>query len=1021
MRQRIELIFLLFFVSGFGGLIYESVWSQYVKLFLGHAAYAQTLVLVVFIGGLAGGSWITSRFAKRISNPLRIYAMVEAVTGLLALAFDPVFRASTDWAYAWLLPATCDPSASVCISQWALSALLLAPQSLLLGSTFPLVSSALLRISSQQAGHDISTLYFLNSLGAALGVLASAFLLIPSVGLPGTLVTAAIANMVVALGAFLLSSRAPAALAMAPAVDQRMPPRLDERRFIFLLLATAALTGLSSFIYEIAWIRMLTLVLGASTYSFELMLASFILGLALGGWWIRRRIDDYPDTVRLLAIVQVVMGAAAAATLPLYAASFDFMAWLISSVTRNEGGFVLFNVTSTTIALAVMLPATICAGMTLPLITYRLLLSREGERSLGRVYAVNTLGSILGVVLAVHFLLPVIGVKAALVTGATIDVALGLGLLILASPGGSWRARWPAFAAMAVLAVFAFAVQDDPHRSASGVFRTGAAHIGPGNEVIYHRDGKTATVDVIDARLNRSIRTNGKPDAAIGTQAGVAPSGDEATMTLLAVLPMGHAPAAKKAAVIGFGSGMSTSLLLASPTFERVDTIEIEPAMVEGAKAFRPFNSNAYDDPRSRIVIDDAKSYFARSQNRYDIIVSEPSNPWVSGVSSLFTEEFYARISLYLNEGGVFSQWLHTYEMDPTTFASIVKAFSKVFPDYIVYNTIDADVVLIARKGGHTGRFDPSVLKLPKLQFMLERLKLTEAETITHRALASGRVMTPYFATYGAPANSDYFPFVDHRTGKARFTRPNVRDFPELQTSVIPVLEMIDGTYRPISRRITLQESTEAEVVTNEAWMLHDTMLGTGPSRAATPMVEMRELAARLVRSWAVDCRTSPTFVQLLPAMVDVAQAMNPPLEAKVAAEAWQPVLSSPCNASLDATQRAWLDLFAATARRDAEAMASVGDRLLATQKGKPSADSEFAFVAAVTGHVCRGEIDKARELLARGNEYRQLEVRRIVGRAPPSERRDPAGSRTPAARLPGRGAYFGRHAFAVSGRPLDR
>src|SRR5262249_32883217 len=158
-----------------------------------------TLVLVVFIGGLALGAWLVSRIAERVRNPLRIYAGVELATGLLGLAFHWIFNVAIDWGYSTLLPAACEPSSSFCAAQWGLSALLLAPQSIMLGATFPLVSSAVLRLSGDQPGHDIASLYFLNSLGAVLGVLASAFILIPSVGLPGTLQTAGIANVLLAM------------------------------------------------------------------------------------------------------------------------------------------------------------------------------------------------------------------------------------------------------------------------------------------------------------------------------------------------------------------------------------------------------------------------------------------------------------------------------------------------------------------------------------------------------------------------------------------------------------------------------------------------------------------------------------------------------------------------------------------------------------------------------------------------------------------------------------------------------
>jgi spermidine synthase len=328
------------------------------------------------------------------------------------------------------------------------------------------------------------------------------------------------------------------------------------------------------------------------------------------------------------------------------------------------------------------------------------------------------------VIVAVHLLLVPLGVRGALLVAAAIDVALGAGLIVAIRARGA-PVRFPAgvVASVAFLVAVAVAFQIDPLRAASGVFRHGVASLSRSDTVIFHRDGKTATVDVVESADGmRAIRTNGKVDAAIAMRGGMPPTLDEFTMTLLAVLPLGHQPTAKTAAVIGFGSGMSTAMLLASPTLTRVDTIEIEPAMVDGAQHFRPRTDAAFTDPRSRIVIDDAKSYFARGGERYDIIVSEPSNPWVSGVSSLFTEEFYRRTAAYLNDGGVLSQWMHTYDMDSATLASILAALSKTFPEYLVYMSAEGDLVVIARKGGRPGRFDQSVLSIPALQPMFNVL-----------------------------------------------------------------------------------------------------------------------------------------------------------------------------------------------------------------------------------------------------------------------------------------------------------
>src|SRR5258706_375172 len=455
MNARASAVLFLFFVSGLCGLIYESVWTHYVKLFLGHAAYAQTLVLVVFVGGLALGSYLCARMAQRIANPLRVYAAMEAAIGFFALVFHPIFLAAVEWGYRSLLPSACEPGAAYCMPQWALAAALLAPQSILLGA--------------------------------------------------------------------------------------------------------ALLTGLSSFIYEIAWVRMLSLVLGASTHAFELMLASFILGLAFGGLWIRRHLDTSEDPMRLLGVIQIVMGILAALSIPIYNGSFDLMAWLLSALDHNDAGYVLFNLSSTLIALLVMLPTTFCAGTTLPLVTYRLLRSPTRERSLGLAYSVNTAGCVLGVVITVHFLLRACGLNGTLLIGALIDAGLGA-LILLFSTAAPRRAQLaPALGGLAMLTVIAFAFQIDVRRSSSGVFRTGQARLAPNDKIAFHRDGKTATVDVLESRGTRAIRTNGKTDAALSIDPKGPASGDEYTMVMLSALPLAHHPDARTAPVIGLGPGRSTA------------------------------------------------------------------------------------------------------------------------------------------------------------------------------------------------------------------------------------------------------------------------------------------------------------------------------------------------------------------------------------------------------------------------------------------------------------------------------
>ena len=278
-------------------------------------------------------------------------------------------------------------------------------------------------------------------------------------------------------------------------------------------------------------------------------------------------------------------------------------------------------------ALVVMLPATFLAGTTLPLITAMLVRAGHGEKSIGAVYGANTIGAIVGVALAVHVGLPLLGLKAALVAGAALDMGIGLALLSRSS-GGRVVVPWaPAGLATAAVAGVLLFVHFDTGLMASGVFRESQGFVRRSEDVLFHKDGKTATVSVTMEHGIKGIRTNGKVDATVQTVPGAEPPLDEPTQTMAAALPLLLKPDARRVANIGFGSGVTTHVLLSLPTLQSVDTIEIEAAMVEGARRFRPRNERAFVDPRSHIVIDDAKTFFASERRPYDVIVSEPSNP----------------------------------------------------------------------------------------------------------------------------------------------------------------------------------------------------------------------------------------------------------------------------------------------------------------------------------------------------------------------------------------------------------
>ena len=950
----------VFFVSGFCGLIYESIWSHYLKLFVGHAAYAQTVVLVVFIGGLALGAYIVGRRAERIRQPLLAYAIVEAIVGIISLVFHGIFVGATAWAFDSLLPQACTQQ-SACVAQWVVAALLILPQSILLGSTFPLMTAGILRIAPDKPGERIALLYFLNSLGAVVGVLASGFILIPAVGLPGALMTAGLLNIAVALAAYMFA-RAP----RQQAARWGGATMSTSRPMSLLLLLVAGLTGLSSFIYEIAWIRMLSLVTGASTHSFELMLAAFILGLALGGAWIRRRIDRLDDVLATLAIVQILMGVAAVATFPIYVRTFDFLAWLLSSLNRTDGGYLLYNIASHLVALAVMLPATILAGMTLPLITAALLLrSSYGEKAIGLVYSANTFGAIVGIVVAVHFALGALGLKGALLLGGAIDVALGAALMLVPQ-GKSAPRRGLAFAlcGLGAMAIVAWAFPIGPERLASGVYRHASADLPKGTKVLYHEDGKTSTITVVDTQAARSIRTNGKPDAAFGHDLR-APSTDEYTMTLAALLPLAHRPGARDAAVIGFGSGMTTATLLASPTLRRVDTIEIEAKVIDAARHFGSRVQAAYEDPRSRIVIDDAKSYFSRGANRYDIIVSEPSNPWVSGVASLFTREFYARVKRHLDGDGIFVQWLQAYEFDDALMATIFRALDAEFAHYVVYAANDGDMIIVASSVALAPLAQEPFESWPAMKTLLQRFALDSRSELEWRRLAGRPSIRSVVATLRAGENSDYFPVVDQLAPVARFRQTKADLLIRLAQSPVPVVEMLEGRAQSVTPGTPATAPFVSGGQRGNVTIARNIAAFVSAQATLEPSLVLPRDTG-LLRAILWDCAAVPPRVEVSALLLEIAGYVNAALSGPEATEVWRNVRNAPCASRLDAAQSRWLDLFEATAQRSATRMSATGLALLKHAPATPPLLS-YALMATSTGMITEQRYAEAEALLGHG------------------------------------------------------
>lgn len=984
--------FFIFALSGFSGLIYQSIWSHYLKLFLGHSAYAQILVLVIFMSGMAIGAWVASLMSGRLRNLLLAYAIVEGIIGLFALGFHNIFIISTDYAYDTVIPNLSNID-NVHLFKWGLAAILILPQSILLGMTFPFMSAGLIRRFSNIPGYALSTLYFTNSFGAAIGVLVSGFVLIGFVGLPGTVMSAGLINIVLALWVWLLCrSDKPLPNLIETLKSSQTTPASTGLLWAFLWVA--ALTGLASFIYEIAWIRMLSLVLGSSTHSFELMLSAFILGLALGSFWIRGRIDHFQQPLKVLGLIQIAMGFLALATIFIYGESFEWMVFILKGLQRTEEGYFLFHLSSHVIALLIMLPATFCAGMTLPLLTHYLVTRGHGEKSIGRIYAANTLGSIIGVVLAIQWIMPQWGLKNLLLIGGAIDIVLGVLLLIRASTTESRQTwYWAAIASVSGIALLiggSFFYQLNQTKMASGVFRSGEIYRDDEVDIRYQRDGKTASVTtaVIDSTM--FIRTNGKIDAGVqlirDPEIGFQVYDDSPTMLLLGILPWATHPNAKDVAVIGMGSGMSSHTLLHFPNIERVDTIEIEPAIVEGAKFFGKYVEKVFNDPRSHIHIEDAKTYFTNNRSQYDIIVSEPSNPWVSGVAGLFSKEFYARVVQHIKPNGIFAQWIQIYEIDVELIVSILKALAPHFSDYAMYSAMGGDLIILAKPQGQLPQHFADVFAVPSIAKELNFVYIHNMSDLYVRKIAPKALIDKLIAAYPIAANSDYFPILDLEASRTQYLKNTANALFDLRTSSMPLWQVLlqedpKQHWEKVSNDPFLSTITGAHITRAMRDYVYATQTGQFTQDFSQLPVDKLQLIQSFIQV-QYQCQADLLLKLWLPKMHDVLRMVLSYLPPEDAEIFWEIIENAPCFAEFPPRIKQWLALYKAINRSELGKIPPLVHKLLIFSSGSaepkqivPFKTNEYLVTVGLLAYLATENYADALKLWQHYGNYKNLSL----------------------------------------------
>ena len=673
------LLGLCFVLSGATGLIYEVLWARMLGLVFGATTLAVSTVLAAFMGGLALGSALAGKLASRIRKPIATYGLMEIGIAIYALLVPFLFR-WIDHVYVVIWQQFQPGFFTFSLWRFLLSSLVLLVPTTLMGATLPVLAAALVGKNS----NSVARLYACNLAGAILGTLAAGFVLLPALGVRTTIAVAACMNVIVGLVAIVLQRNTKSAAHFDP-VNLENPE--NPVTFWFFAAVTSGFVTIST---QVSWTRILTMIIGSSTYAFSIVVALFLIGLAAGAWWIARR-DRSARLRRLILIVEVLI----AISLLLSLFVLNKLPTVVVSLglrlqTASWAGLLALQILCAT--LLILVPACLM-GMVMPLVL--VWASAEQDRAVARVgrsYAVNTIGAIAGAFITGFLLIPKTSTRFTLLLAATCCLVVAA---IAYRPGESARdpalKRSIAIGLTPILTIVLFLIAPPMNLADLSVgaydsvvrvlaqTREGVKN-DPGpetHELLMYQEGPTATVSVRRDQNTVSMAINGRTNASDSIY-------DMPTQVMLAQIPLLIAPKIDTGLIIGYATGITVGAMLQSP-IQSVTCVELEPRTVDGSRFFNHINNRPLDDPRTTLIVDDARSFLRVTPNRYDLIVSEPSHPWVPGVANLFTQEFFELGRERLNEEGIFVQWVQIYQLSTESLRSVLATYHKVFPHVLVF------------------------------------------------------------------------------------------------------------------------------------------------------------------------------------------------------------------------------------------------------------------------------------------------------------------------------------------------
>lgn len=822
-----KIIALLFILSGAAGLIYQVVWTRSLTLLFGSTTLAVSTVLTAFMAGLALGSWFFGRIADRVKKALPVYALLEVGIAVTALLFPVLIHLLTP---VWLKlhQSLHDSYLLLPLGRFLVSFLGLLLPTAFMGGTLPVITRFFVK-ERRTFGGNVSVLYALNTFGAMIGCFGAGFFLIPEFGISGVIWLGALLNLVAAAGALLVSrtegrgdSPVEAAKEEVAAGEGAIPPRA--------ILWLFGMAGFASLAYEVLWTRALLFFLGwFAVYAFTIILTTFLFGIALGSALFPLFFKSTRRLVIGFGIIEIAIGVFGAFSVAVFGGLFELIRSLEHALAYDNWWRFIFARAGGSFAV-VLLP-TFLMGLAFPVASA--IYARAGKgygRTVGNVYAANTVGAILGSLLAGFLLLPVLGVARSIAAVSLINLLIGGVVLFLRSRGTAYRTA----GAVVLLAVIAggggnlVLSKGRPMVLQSRHFKNPDRKM----ELLYADEGATASLAVLLDKDSGHFELNINGESTAYTTYT-----DMQVHLMLSHTPLLLAERPEKVLVIGFGMGSTSYGAVLYPTVKSVHCVELVPKEVETAPYFRNVNHGVLDDPKFDLIIDDGRTYVFTTEERYDLISFNAIHP--SHSPALYTSDFYEQCRRKMTDDGLICAWVPTNSFTELQFQILLKTFLSVFPQSSLWYVNPNHLVLIGALGPLRVDFDRflKTAAQPEVRRDLARYTMEDPYRLLAYHLMDDEALDRY--TRNIPVNSDDKPYLEY--SRELYTRPEIIDAMLYhRSSVFPDLD-VAGEGGAVEERLRRYEKAAFHLLAAQAVVWLETGAGDEPGKVWRTDIELRE------------------------------------------------------------------------------------------------------------------------------------------------------------------------------------